>query len=116
MGRLIQITLDRLPIGSHCLQQCGGGRSRRREQCFDKAPGLVGIQMDLIALLDNLARCFTTVRNDKRGHRATLKRGRFLEKLSVHFRHACDKSPFLWFSYNRLHASNVRLCGTQCKG
>lgn len=116
MGRLIQIALDHLPIGPHRRQQRGCGRARRCEQGFDKTPGLGGVQVNLIVLLDNLLRRFATMHDDEHGHGATLNRGRLLEKLSVRIRHAGDKAPVLWFSDNRWHAPNVRLCGTHCKG
>ena len=115
MGRLIQIALDHLPIGPHRRQQGGRGRSRRCEQGFDKAPGLGDVQVNPIVLLDNMLRRFTAVRHDKRGHGTTLNRGCLLEKLSVRIRHTGDKPPVLWLFYNRLHVTNVRLCGTHCK-
>jgi len=102
-------------VARHRSFQRGGGRSQWREQRFDKAPGLVGIQLNQIALIDDLASDFTAVRNDKCGHGATLNRGRFPEKLSVRLRHACDKSPAFSFFCYRWHAPNVCLRGTHCK-
>jgi hypothetical protein len=103
------------PVTRHCPFQCGGGRSRRREQRFDKAPGLAGIKADLIALIDDLAGNHTDVRNNKGSHRASLNRGRLLEKLFICRRQSRGKSlTFLLFSY-RLHAPNVCLCGTHRK-
>ena len=115
MERLIQIALDHLPIGPHSLQHGGRGRPRRREQGFDKAPRLLCIQLNLIALLDDLASRFTAVGNDKCGHGATLNRGRFLEKLFVLVRHAGDKSLALSLLYRRFHGRNVCPGGTHCK-
>ena len=104
------------PVARHRPFQRGGGRSRWREQRFDKAPGLAGIKLNQIALIDDLAGDFTAVRNDKCGHGATLNRGRFLEKLFVRRRHTCDKSLAFWlFFYHRWHAPNVCLRGTHCK-
>jgi hypothetical protein len=99
----------------HCLLQSGSGLARGSEQSLNKSPGLVGIKLNLIALIDDLAGNLTDVRNDEFSHRAPLNRGRFLEKVFVSRRHARDKSLiFLLFNY-RLHTPNVCLCGTHCK-
>lgn len=68
-----------MTIPDHRLFQSGTGLARRREQSVNKLPGLLGIELNLIALIDNLKSHFTNVRNDKLSHRAPLNRGRFLE-------------------------------------
>lgn len=99
----------------YCLFQAGSGLAWASEQSLNESPGLVGIKLNLIALIDDLASHFTNVRNDKFSHRASLNRGRFLEKLFVRRRHTGDKSlVFLFFNY-RWHEPNVCLCGTHCK-
>ena len=91
------------PVPCHGPFQGRRGRSRWREQGFDKAPGLVGIQLDLIALIDDLVSRFTPVHNDELGHRASFEHGRFLKKLFVILRDACDKSLALSCFHHRLH-------------
>ena len=102
-------------ITPHCLFQGGSGLTRGGEQSLNQSPGLVGIKSDPIALIDDLAGNYTDVRNDKGSHRASLNRGRLLEKLFICRRQSRGKSlAFLLFSY-RLHAPNVCLCGTHRK-
>jgi len=116
MERLVQITLNRFAVSPDGLPHGRGRRSRRREERFDKPPGLGGIKLNLIALIDDLASHFTDVRDDEFSHRASLNRGRFLEQLLVRRRHPGDKSlAFRLFLYHCWHAPNVRLCGIQCK-
>ena len=116
MERLVQITLNRFAVSPDGLPHGRGRRSRRREERFDKPPGLGGIKLNLIALIDDLASHFTDVRDDEFSHRASLNRGRFLEQLLVRRRHPGDKSlAFRLFLYQSWHAPNVRLCGIQCK-
>ena len=98
------------------LLQGGSGCARRSKQSLNESPGLVGIQLKLIALIDDLASHFTAVRNDEFSHRASFDRSRFPEKLFVRRSYPGDKAlAFLFFNY-RLHEENVCLCGTQCKG
>lgn len=108
--------LRHLPaITPHCLFQGGNGLARGSEQSLNESPGLTGIKADMIALIDDLAGNHTDVRNDKGSHRASLNRGRLLEKLFICRRQSRGKSlAFSLFNY-RLHAPNVCLCGTHRK-
>jgi hypothetical protein len=104
------------PVSCERPFQRRGGGARRREQGINKAAGFFRVQMNLIAVLDDLACHFAAVRNDKRSHRAPLNRGRLFEELPVRSRHACDEAVGLGFFDIRWHAHNVCLCGTHCKG
>ena len=101
-------------ITNHCLLQGGSGLARRSEQSLNESPGLVGIHLNLIALIDDLASRFTDVRNDEFSHRVSLNRGRFLKKLFVRRRHTGDKSLAFLLFYHSRHVRNVRLRGTHC--
>ena len=101
-------------ITSHGLFQGGSGFTRRSKQSLNESPGFIGIKLNLIALLDDLSGNLTDMRDDKLGHRASLNRGRLLEKLFVGRRHAGGKSLFFLLFNHCWHASNVCLRGTQC--
>ena len=103
------------PVARHRPFQRGGGRSRRREQRFDKAPGLVGIKLNQIALINDLAGHFTRVQGDEFGERAALKCGGFTEKLFVCHGYPGDEALAFRFFQCRRHAPNVCLRGTQIK-
>lgn len=110
-----RLSLRHLPaIMNHCLFQGGSGFARGSEQSFNESPGLIGIKLNLIASIDDLAGNLADMRNDKFSHRASLNRGRLLEKLFVGRRHARDKSLFFLLFNHCSHASNVCLRGTQC--
>jgi hypothetical protein len=103
------------PVARHRPFQRGGGRSRRREQRFDKAPGLGSIKLNQIALIDDLAGGFTRVQGDEFGERAALKCGGFTEKLFVRRGYPGDEALAFRFFQCRRHAPNVCLRGTQIK-
>ncbi len=110
-----RLSLRHLPaIMNHCLFQGGSGFARGGEQSLNEVPGLIGIKLNLMALIDDLAGNLTDMRNDKFSHGAPLNRGRLLEKLFVCRRHARDKSLVFLFFNHCWHAPNVRLRGTQC--
>ena len=110
-----RLSLRHLPaIMEHCLFQGGSGFARGSEQSFNESPGLIGIKLNLITLLDDLSGNLTDMRDDKLGHRASLNRGRLLEKLFVGRRHAGGKPLFFLLFNHCWHASNVCLRGTQC--
>ena len=102
-------------ITPHCLFQGGSGLARGGEQSLNQSPGLVGIKSDPTALIDDLAGNLTDMRNDKGSHRASLNRGRLLEKLFICRRQSRGKSLALSLFNNRLHAPNVCLFGTHRK-
>ena len=107
--------LRHLPaIMNHGLFQGGSGFARGSEQSLNESPGLLGIQLNLIASIDDLAGNLTDMRDDKLSHRASLNRGRLLEKLFVCRRHARDKSLIFLFFNHCLHLPNVCLYGTHC--
>lgn len=110
-----RLSLRHLPaIMEHGLFQGGSGFARGSEQSLNESPGLIGIKLNLIALIDDLAGNLTDMRNDKFSHRASLNRGRLLEKLFVGRRHARDKSLIFMFFNHCLHTPNVCLRGTHC--
>ena len=112
MERLVQIAVHRPPVGPDRLQHRRRRRSRRRKQRFNKTDGLVSIQLDQVALADNLPRDLAGMHDHKRGHRAPFNRSRSLEKLLVRRRHSGNESlAFLPFR-GRWHARNVCRCGT----
>jgi hypothetical protein len=103
------------PITGHPLFQGGGGLARGSEQCLDESPGLGGVKLNLIVLIDDLASRFTKVRNDEFGHRKPLNCGRLLEQLFVRRRHPGDKAlAFLLFCHRR-YKPNVCRHGTHDK-
>ena len=111
-------SLDRghiAPVARHRPLQRGGGRSRRCEQRFNKPPGLGGVELNQIALIDDLAGGFTRVQGDEFGERAALDGGGFLEKLFVRHGYPGDESLAFGFFQCRRHAPNVCLRGTQIK-
>lgn len=93
----------------------GGGFARRGEQSLNEPPGFFDIKLNPVVLMDNLESHFTDMGNYKFSHRASLNRSRFLEKLFVRLRHACDESPAFLFFCCHLHILNVCLRGTHCK-
>jgi hypothetical protein len=103
------------PVARHRPFQRGGGRSRRGEQRFNKAPGLGGVELNLVALINNLAGHFTRVQGDEFGERAALNGGGFLEKLLVRRGYPGDEALAFRFFQCRRHAPNVCLRGTQIK-
>ncbi len=115
MECLVQIALHRFPVSPNGLPHGRGRRSRRCEQCFDKAPGLVGIKLNLMASIDDLAGHFTRVQGDEFGERAALKCGGFTEKLFVCRGYPGDEALAFRFFQCCRHAPNVCLRGTHCK-
>lgn len=111
-------SLDRghiAPVARHRPFQRGGGRARRGEQRFNKPPGLGGVELNLVALSNNLAGHFTRVHGNEFGQRAALDGGGFLEKLFVRHGYPGDEALAFGFFPCRRHASNVCLRGTQIK-
>jgi len=112
---LVQIAFDRFAVGPDGLTHGRGRRSRWREQRFDETPGLGGVQLDLVALGDNLPGHFQRVDGDKLGQRAAFNGGCLTEKLFVRRGYPGDESlAFPFFQCGR-HAANVCLRGTQIK-
>jgi hypothetical protein len=108
--------LSRLPaMTNHCLFQGGSRFARGGKQSLNESPGLVGLKLNQIALIDNLAGNFPDMHDYKFSHRASLNRGCFLEKLFVRRRHPGDKPLAFWLCYYRWHVSNVCLRGTHGK-
>ncbi len=115
MECLVQIAFYRFPVSPDGLPQGRGRRSRRREQRFDKPPGLGGVKLNQIVLIDDLAGGFTGVQGDKFGERAALDGGGFAEKLFVRRGDPGDESVTFGLFQCCRHALNVCLRGTQIK-
>lgn len=115
MEHLVQIALHRFPVSPNGLPHGRGRRSRRREQRFDKAPGLSGVELNLVTLNNNLAGHFTRVQGNEFGERAALDGGGFLEKLFVRRGYPGDEALAFGFFQCCRHAPNVCLRGTHCK-
>ena len=115
MECLIQIAFHRFPVGSDRLQHGRCGRSRCGKQGFDKAAGLVGIQLNQIALMNNLPRSLTDMYENKSTQRAPLQGGGFRKKLFIRWRHTGNESNGFSFFCDCWHGRNVCRCGTHCK-
>jgi len=115
MECLVQVALHQFPVSADGIRH---GRCRRTRWCkqrFDEADGLVGTQLDQVALIDDLTRNFAGMDDDEGGHRATLKRRRSLEKLLVCRRNPGDESLAFLLFHDRIHGQNVCRAGTHCK-
>ena len=115
MEKLIQVADDRFPGLFGCLGKGRRHGARWSEQGFNKPAGLLGVQLNLFALADDLPGGFTGMNDHKFSHRTAFKGGRLTKKLLVRRRDASDKPAALGLFCDRLHVQNVRRSDTHCK-
>lgn len=115
MECLVQVASHRFPVGANGIHHRRGRGLGRCKQGFNEADRLLGIQLNEIALIDDLARDFAGMGNDKGGHRAALNHCRSLEKLLVPRRNPGHESLGFLLFYNHFHVKNVCRTGTHCK-
>lgn len=109
-------------IGDHCLAvefhrpfHARGGWSGQREQSFDKAAGVFGVEADDFPPGHDFLRRFPRVDDDEGCHRAPFERGGFLKNAFVRARDPRDEPLGFWLWCFDWHRENVCLTGTQIK-
>ncbi len=115
MEGLAQITFHRFPVSAHRLRHGWCRLARRCKQRFDETDGLIVVQLDLVALADNLAGHLASMGNHESRHRAPLQGSCSLEKLLIRRRNSRNESLGFRFFRDRIHVRNVCPAGTHCK-
>lgn len=115
MGCLRQITLHRFPVSADGIRHGPCRRPRGGKQCLDKTNGFVGIQLNPVALVDDLAGDCASVGNDESRHRTSFNGRRALEKLLIGSGNSGDEPQSFLLFHDCTHARNVCRTGIHCK-
>jgi hypothetical protein len=102
-------------VTAHGLFQRCSGWTWRREQSFNELPRSRGIQLNLLALSNQMLGDFTRMSDHEFGQGATFNGSGFTEKFFVRHGYPGDESLLFRFFQCRSHAPNVCLQGTQFK-
>ena len=115
MECLAQIALHRFPISSDGIRHGRCRLTRRCKQRLDETNGFVSIQLNQVALIDDLASNFASMSNHESCHRASFNGSRSLEKLFIRHRNSCNESLSFLLFHDCIHVQNVCRTGTHCK-